>query len=339
MPLGAADPRKIPIDPNGNLTTKTEGSDTWTYEWNAENRLTRVTKNSVEQARFAYDPAGRRVEKVAGGVTTSYAYDQEDILREVRGPQSLRYVHGPEIDEPLATDDGTALSYLHADGLASVVKATNGTGAVTLARQYDAWGNLEAGKTEPGYAFTGREWNPESDLYYYRARYYDPRTGTFVAPDPIKFNAGVNFYAYVRGNPATFIDSLGLELNPPQSWQNPTWRPPASCEVEIGFQARALMRGGNGTRFSHCWASCEITKKCPGGAGSAEQWATNKEWWDWAWCFGGYGPKGSCDSAHQPTDYEDNYTGRLCPKSQDCWTRCQKLIGAGEPPAGPYGKR
>jgi YD repeat-containing protein len=50
-------------DPNGNLTTRTEGSDTWGYEWNAENQLTKVEKNSVEQARFSYDPLGRSVEK------------------------------------------------------------------------------------------------------------------------------------------------------------------------------------------------------------------------------------------------------------------------------------
>jgi len=53
-------------DPNGNLTTKTEGTDVWGYESNAEDQLTRVIKNGVEQARFAYDPNGRRVEKVAG---------------------------------------------------------------------------------------------------------------------------------------------------------------------------------------------------------------------------------------------------------------------------------
>ena len=46
-----------------------------------------------------------------------------------------------------------------------------------MTRQYDAWGNLESGASEPGYAFTGREWDPETGLYYYRARYYDPKVG------------------------------------------------------------------------------------------------------------------------------------------------------------------
>ena len=65
-------PRQVPIDPNGNLATKAEGTDNWAYSWNAENQLVKVEKNEAEVARFAYDPLGRRVEKVvAGGVTTT----------------------------------------------------------------------------------------------------------------------------------------------------------------------------------------------------------------------------------------------------------------------------
>ena len=73
-------------------------------EWNAENALNRVLQNSIEQARFAYDLLRRRVEKVARGVTTSWTYDDESALREVRRATTLKYVRGPGIDEPLATD-------------------------------------------------------------------------------------------------------------------------------------------------------------------------------------------------------------------------------------------
>jgi YD repeat-containing protein len=68
-------PLETPIDPSGNLASKTEGTDTWTYTWSAENQLVKVAKNGVEQARFSYDPLERRAEKVAGGLTTSYTYD------------------------------------------------------------------------------------------------------------------------------------------------------------------------------------------------------------------------------------------------------------------------
>ena len=205
-----ARPRHISIDPNGNLTQKIDGSDTWTYEWDAENRLKRVLKNAVEQARFAYDPLGRRVEKVAGGVTTTYTYDGQNILREIAGATTLKYVHGPGIDEPLAQEDGAGvLTYFHADGLGSIVKTTNSAGAVLTSRRYDAFGNLELGVTN-GYAFTGREWDGESGLYYYRFRYYDPRIGRFISEDPAGFTAGFNRYAYVSNQPITYSDPLGL---------------------------------------------------------------------------------------------------------------------------------
>jgi RHS repeat-associated protein len=209
----------FPIDSNGNLTQKTEGTDVWGYEWNANNELTRVTKNSVEQARFAYDPMGRRVEKVAGGVTTTYAYDRLQVVREVRGSNTLKYVHGPGVDEPLAVDDGSVLTYYHADGLGSVVATSDTAGSATLTRQYDAWGNLETGANESGYAFAGREWDPEAKLYYYRARYYDPKGGRFISVDPLGFRGGLNFYSYVSNSPASYIDPTGLAPKRPGHWK------------------------------------------------------------------------------------------------------------------------
>ena len=200
-------------DANGNLATKVEGTTTWGYEWNAENQLKRVTKDGAEVARFAYDPLGRRVEKVAGGVTYGYLYDGQDILKETRSDGTVyTYVHGPGIDEPLARVDQTgSVAYYHADGLGSIVATTDAAGNVTSRRQYDAWGNLEVGADQPGYAFTGREWDPETGLYYYRARYYDPKIGRFISEDPIGFEGGVNFYGYVRGNPVNYFDPTGLD--------------------------------------------------------------------------------------------------------------------------------
>jgi RHS repeat-associated protein len=65
-------------------------------------------------------------------------------------------------------------------------------------------------REQAGYAFTGREWDPEIGLYYYRARYYDPKVGRFVSEDPIGFAGGENHYSYVSNDPTTAIDPLGL---------------------------------------------------------------------------------------------------------------------------------
>jgi RHS repeat-associated protein len=59
-------------------------------------------------------------------------------------------------------------------------------------------------------AYTGRELDNESGLYYYRARYYDPMAGRFLSEDPLGFKAGINFYAYVGNNPLNFNDPSGL---------------------------------------------------------------------------------------------------------------------------------
>jgi RHS repeat-associated protein len=215
-----ARPYFAPIDSNGNLTTKVEGGLTWTYVWDAENRLkwvcnTTPCTEAASVASFKYDPLGRRVEKIAGGVTTTYTHDGEDILREISGATTTKYVHGPGlIDEPLAQEDGGgALTYFHADGLGSVVKTTNSAAVVLMTRRYDAFGVLELGATN-GYSFTGREWDGETGLYYYRARYYDPKIGRFISEDPLpvtlRGTEELNAYTYAANNPSNRRDPRGL---------------------------------------------------------------------------------------------------------------------------------
>jgi len=208
-------PIRIAIDPNGNLIQKVGNGATWTYEWNAENQLTRVMKDSVEVATFSYDPSGRRIEKAVGGRHHAYLYDALGILQEqvTEGATttSHQYVQGPWIDEPLAREEVAQgiLTYLHADGIASIVGATSATGAVLDVSNYDAWGGITTGVTEGGYAYTGREWDPEVDLYYYRFRYYSPESGRFLSEDPIG-TIDENLYTYVLNSPLTWLDPMGL---------------------------------------------------------------------------------------------------------------------------------
>ena len=275
-----AEPRQIPIDSNGNLNTKTEGTDSWGYEWNARDELTRVTKNSVEQARFSYDPIGRRVEKVAGGVTTSYTYDAEAVLREMRGSAVLRYVQGLGMDEPLAVEDSSgSLGYYHADWLGSIVKRTSQSGAVAHEYRYDAWGNIELGATEPGYSFTGREWDPETKLYYYRARYYDANVGRFTGEDPAGLADGPNRYTYVRNKPADRIDPTGRLTKAERKYCR-DFRNFQACTTGVMCMLEAELDYGHSDNdpqnaSKHCWWACCIAKQS--GAAAAYDITTAHE--------------------------------------------------------------
>jgi RHS repeat-associated protein len=116
------------------------------------------------------------------------------------------------IDEPLAMLRSGTTSFYQADGLGSLTSLSNGSGALANTYTYDSFGNLTAssGSITNSLRYTGREWDGETGLYYYRARYYDSSVGRFISEDPLSFGAGIDFYSYVKNNPVRTFDPSGL---------------------------------------------------------------------------------------------------------------------------------
>jgi len=201
-------------DSNGNTLTKVVSSNTTTYAWDYENRLTSVTlPSSGGTVTFEYDPLGRRIEKVSPTFTSIFAYDGDNLIETVNssGGVVARYTQTKNIDEPLAELRSSTTSYYEADGLGSITSLTSSAGAIANSYTYDSYGNVTAssGSVSNPFQYTGREFDTETGLYYYRARYYDPTVGRFLGEDPIRFSGGINFYAYTGNRPLYFMDPLG----------------------------------------------------------------------------------------------------------------------------------
>jgi RHS repeat-associated protein len=176
--------------------------------------LTQVTlPGSGGSVTFKYDPFGRRIEKVSSSAISIFAYDGDNLIEEVNatGTVVARYTEGQNIDEPLAMSRSGATSYYEADGLGSVTSLTSGAGAVAQTYTFDSFGKQtgSSGSLTNPFQYTARESDPETGLYYYRARYYDPTAGRFLSEDPTDFGAGPNFYQYVLNNPVGLNDPSG----------------------------------------------------------------------------------------------------------------------------------
>jgi len=204
-------------DANGNTTSKTDSTGTTNYSWDFENRLTQVTlPGSGGTVSFKYDPFGRRIYKSSSSGTSIFTYDNDNLIEETNsaGSAVARYSQGLNIDEPLAMLRSGVTSYYEVDGLSSTTSLSNGAGALAQTYMFDSFGNLTAstGSLTNPFRYTARDFDSETGLQFSRARYYDPQAGRFISEDPMRFDAGINFYRYVKNNATNLADPFGLKV-------------------------------------------------------------------------------------------------------------------------------
>lgn len=196
-------------DANGNTISKTDASGTTTYSWDFENRLTSVVLPGGNSVTFVYDPLGRRIRKS----DAIYVYDGINLIQESDSAGNLvaRYVHGPGVDEPLVAYRGSATEFFEGDGLGSITSLSSTAGAVNQTYVFDSFGNTTAttGTFVQPFRYTGREFDNETGLYLYRARYYDPSIGRFLNEDSRRNAVELNRYAYALNNPVLLRDPRG----------------------------------------------------------------------------------------------------------------------------------
>jgi RHS repeat-associated protein len=108
--------------------------------------------------------------------------------------------------------DSNTVYYYHYDGLGSVIALSDMNNNVVERYSYDVFGepNRVSDVNNP-YLFTGRRFDNETGLYYYRARYYAYDIGRFLQTDPIGYADGINWYLYCGNNPIMLVDPMGLD--------------------------------------------------------------------------------------------------------------------------------
>jgi len=199
----------------GNMTLAFDGS---TYEYDAQNRLTRATNNGTT-LEFKYDGLNRQVSRTANGVTTFSVWDGWNLVQEYHGQGLVdaSYLYGATgLVKNLTTN-----RYYYQDGSGSTSHLAGNTGHLLEWYWYDLQGLpciLDANnnqRTASAYnvrhLFTGQQWYSELGLYDLRNRFYSPDIGRFLQPDPIGFQGGNNLYRYCGNNPVTRWDTLGLQ--------------------------------------------------------------------------------------------------------------------------------
>ncbi|MFP4394542.1 MAG: RHS repeat-associated core domain-containing protein, partial [Anaerolineales bacterium] len=215
------------------------------YAYDREDRLVGVTKTVSDSAAitvtmvatYTYDGYGRRALKevvypneITSTQVFTYLYDGLDIIGaqlEQNGTVTETYYYlAPSpvtgLRRPLemerlpnpATGFAGDRHWYQSDGLDSVVALADESGDVASPFLYDEYGQMLVGMTElQVFAYTGQDYDVETGLYHFYARYYDSRLAQWLSLDSHRGRPdrplSMHRYSYVLVNPVKYVDSRG----------------------------------------------------------------------------------------------------------------------------------
>ncbi len=215
-------------DANGNMITANQFGTSYTYTYNAENRLASVNNILTnEQWYFTYDGEGNRImeDYRLSGVTQSYryffaggSYEVVDDITALDDDQIKQYYYFA--NQLITMDDGSNWNFFATDHLSSTSVVMDATGNMLSANRYMPYGELrtdasltEISETDLGY--TGQRNYSGFELMDYNARFYSPYQNHFAQPDSIITGVGsmaLNRYMYAMRNPVRYTDPLGYSI-------------------------------------------------------------------------------------------------------------------------------
>ncbi len=202
--------RSYQYDANGNLLS--DGVRTFTYD---ENNRPISILNSLDETRFVYDGDGARVKKILSDGTIKVYVGGLYEYTQGGGAAKFIFANGQRIALKRDTQGLENTLYYHGDHLGSSTVITNSVGDEVERTFYKPFGETvsDVGSVNVNHKFTGQEFDSETGLYFYNARYYDPVLGKFTSPDTIipepTDPQSYNRYSYCINNPINYTDPSG----------------------------------------------------------------------------------------------------------------------------------
>jgi RHS repeat-associated protein len=210
----------LTYDASGNLYTKSDGTNTTTYTWDEDNRLTQVALPGGATVSYTYDSLSRMLTRTDSNGTSQFVWDRDYVTQETdyQGIVTRYYVVRGQI---MSFDrQGTAYQ-VHWDVLGSIRKVTDPSGSVIATCDLDAWGTQLASSSDSipsgglAYRFMGAlgvRWDAATGVYYVKSRWYDPSMGRFISRER---KSTANQYRYALNNPVDYVDSTGNDASSP----------------------------------------------------------------------------------------------------------------------------
>jgi len=202
---------------DGTLAARRDAGGSTLYDYDDFGKLRSATLADGHRVEYVVDGGGRRLGRIVDGeLVAGYLYRPD-------GPLVAQTDGDGAVVARFAYDDGDRLVSMRRDGrtyrivtdhLGSPILVVDAeTGQVAQEIEYDPWGVVLV-DSNPGFTpfgFAGGLQDPDTGLVRFGARDYDPATGRWTGPDPIRFEGGdPNLYRYVGADPVNSVDPTGL---------------------------------------------------------------------------------------------------------------------------------